>query len=565
MTSPVVRVRFAPSPTGYLHIGGARTALFNWLFARQQGGQFVLRIEDTDSERSKPELIDVIFRALEWLGLDWDGTPVHQSERGGLYTDAIAKLLADGTAYWCDCTPDDVKARAEARGGQPGYDGHCRERGLGPGEGHVVRFHVPDEGTTAFDDVIRGHVSFENANLEDFVIQRSNGTPMFHLANAVDDAEQGITHVVRGEDLINVTPKVLLIRDALGTTGELTFAHLPLIVNEKRQKLSKRRDDVSVGDYIDRGYLPEAMVNYLATLGWGAPDGIEIRPLPEIVELFRLEDVNSSGAFFDVKKLQHFNGEYIRELSIPQFVSTSTRWLFDDTPWPAERFDVATFEVMAPLVQERVKLLSEVPGYVDFLFLPDAADRRRLVGEGLREGPRARRRRARPRRRRASPSASGTAPPSRSPSSPTRRSTASPRARSRRPSASRSPAAPSARPCSSRSRSSAATRPSGASPPPAPGSDAGPAPHLTHAALVLPHRRGTGRARRALRRAHLRPGVVGLALERHGEGLGDRGDGRGPVERRALTGAGRPARPRRGALRGRRGPADRGHRRQAGR
>lgn len=372
MTSPVVRVRFAPSPTGYLHIGGARTALFNWLFARQQGGQFVLRIEDTDSERSKPELIDVIFRSLEWLGLEWDGTPVHQSERGEMYAAAIASLLADGSAYWCDCTPDDVKARAEARGGQPGYDGHCRGRGLGAGEGRVVRFHVSDEGTTAFDDVIRGHVSFENANLEDFVIQRSNGTPMFHLANAVDDADQGITHVVRGEDLINVTPKVLLIREALRTPGELTFAHLPLIVNEKRQKLSKRRDDVSVGDYIDRGYLAEAMVNYLATLGWGAPDGIEIRPLPEIVELFRLEDVNSSGAFFDVKKLQHFNGEYIRELSIPQFVSKSTRWLYDETPWPTERFDVATFEVLAPLVQERVKLLSEVPGYVDFLFLPNA-------------------------------------------------------------------------------------------------------------------------------------------------------------------------------------------------
>lgn len=371
MTSPVVRVRFAPSPTGYLHIGGARTALFNWLFARQQGGQFVLRIEDTDSERSKPELIDVIFQSLEWLGLDWDGTPVHQSERGDLYSAAIGKLLADGTAYWCDCTPEETKARAEARGGQPGYDGHCRGRGLGPGEGRVVRFGVPDEGTTAFDDVVRGHVSFENANLEDFVIQRSNGTPMFHLANAVDDADQGITHVVRGEDLINVTPKVLLLRDALGAAGELTFAHLPLIVNEKRQKLSKRRDDVSVGDYIDRGYLAEAMVNYLATLGWGPPDGIEIRPLAEIVELFRLEDVGSSGAFFDVKKLQHFNGEYIRDLSVPQFVSRSTRWLFDETPWPSERFDVATFEVLAPLVQERVKLLSEVPGYVDFVFLPD--------------------------------------------------------------------------------------------------------------------------------------------------------------------------------------------------
>jgi glutamyl-tRNA synthetase len=386
VTPDPVRVRFAPSPTGYLHIGGARTALFNWLFARQQGGQFVLRIEDTDTERSRPELIDVIFQALEWLGLDWDGSPVHQSERSELYAAAIEKLLADGSAYWCDCTPDAAKARAEQRGGPPGYDGFCRDRGLGPGEGHVVRFRVPDEGTTAFDDVIRGHVSFENANLEDFVIQRSNGTPMFHLANAVDDADQGISHVIRGEDLINVTPKVLLLRDALHITDALTFAHLPLIVNEKRQKLSKRRDDVSVGDYIDRGYLAEAMVNYLATLGWGAPDGIEIRPLPEIVELFRLADVGSSGAFFDVKKLQHFNGEYIRNLSVPQFVTSSTRWLFDEPPWPPERFDVATFEVLAPLVQERVKLLSEVPGYVDFVFAPeptiDEASWQKVMGKG---------------------------------------------------------------------------------------------------------------------------------------------------------------------------------------
>jgi len=365
-------VRFAPSPTGYLHIGGARTALFNWLFARRVGGQFLLRIEDTDTERSRPELIDIIFRSLEWLGLDWDGTPVHQSERGHLYADAVARLLDSGNAYWCDCTPDDVRARAEARGGTPGYDGHCADRGLQEGvsdRGLVVRFRVPDEGITEFDDLIRGHVAFENAVLEDFVIQRSNGTPMFHLANAVDDAEQHITHVVRGEDLINVTPKVLLLREALGIDGKLLFAHLPLIVNEKRQKLSKRRDDVSVGDYIDRGYLAEAMVNYLATLGWGPSDGIEIRPLAEIVALFRLEDVSKSGAFFDVKKLQHFNGEYIRALSVPQFVGRSTRWLFEDTPWPAEAFDVARFEYLAPLVQERVKVLSEVPGYVDFVFL----------------------------------------------------------------------------------------------------------------------------------------------------------------------------------------------------
>ncbi len=440
MTSPVVRVRFAPSPTGYLHIGGARTALFNWLFARQQGGQFVLRIEDTDSERSKPELIDVIFRSLEWLGLDWDGEPVHQSERGELYAAAIATLLADGAAYWCDCTPDAVKARAEARGGQPGYDGHCRARGLGPGEGHVVRFAVPDEGVTAFDDIIRGHVSFENANLEDFVIQRSNGTPMFHLANAVDDADQGITHVVRGEDLINVTPKVLLLREALAAPGHLTFAHLPLIVNEKRQKLSKRRDDVSVGDYIDRGYLSEAMVNYLATLGWGAPDGVEIRPLPEIVELFRLEDVNSSGAFFDVKKLQHFNGEYIRALSVP-----AVREPVD--PVALRRAAVAG----RPL--RRRHLRGHGPARAGAgeaavrgarlrrLPLPGGAgDRRGLLGEGDGEGRRSRRRRPRPRRPALRRSASGTWRPSRSPCSPTPRSTASRRARSRPPCASPSPA-----------------------------------------------------------------------------------------------------------------------------
>ena len=371
VTSSGVRVRFAPSPTGYLHIGGARTALFNWLFARRLGGDFVLRIEDTDGERSRPELIDVIFQALEWLGLDWDGTPVHQSERGHLYSAAIEKLLADGSAYWCACSSDEVKSRAEARGGTPGYDSHCRTLELGPGDGRVVRFAVPDDGTTAFDDLIRGHVSFENANLEDFVVQRSNGSPMFHLANAVDDADQGITHVIRGEDLINVTPKVLLLREALGAPGELIFAHLPLIVNEKRQKLSKRRDDVSVGDYIERGYLPEAMVNYLATLGWGPSDGIEIRPLAEIVAMFDIADVGKSGAFFDVKKLQYFNGEYIRALSVPQFVSRSTRWLFDDAPWDPERFDIATFEVLAPLVQERVKLLAEVPDYVDFVFAAD--------------------------------------------------------------------------------------------------------------------------------------------------------------------------------------------------
>lgn len=329
----------------------------------------MLRIEDTDTERSRRELIEVIYRALEWLGIDWDGEPVHQSDRMDLYQDAARRLYESGFAYACDCTPDDVKARAAERGGKPGYDGHCRDRGLKPAAGKVLRFRTPDEGTTAFDDVIRGHISFENADLEDFVIVRSNGVPMFLVANTVDDADMGITHVIRGEDLINVTPKVLLMRRALGIEGVPVFAHLPLIVNEKRQKLSKRRDDVSVGDYMERGYLPEAMANYLATLGWGPHDGVEIRPMPEILTMFRLEDVNKAGAFFDVKKLNHFNGEYIRALSTPEFINRSTHWLFDKAPWPADRFDAIAFERLASSVQERVEVLSEVPGYVDFVFL----------------------------------------------------------------------------------------------------------------------------------------------------------------------------------------------------
>ena len=376
--TPAVRTRFAPAPTGYLHLGGARTALFNWMFARHHGGEFRLRIEDTDTERSRPELIDVIFRVLDWLGLDWDGDVVRQSERGVLYADAVARLLDGGHAYWCACTPDEVKARAEDRGGPPGYDAHCRQLDLGPGDGRVVRFAVPDEGATGWDDVIRGPISFANADLEDFVVQRSSGAPLFLVANAVDDPDMGITHVVRGEDLINVTPKVLLLRHALGITDDPVFAHLPLIVNERRQKLSKRRDDVSVGDYINRGFPSEAMVNYLALLGWGPPDGVEERPLAEMVALFDLASVSKSSAAFDVAKLEHLSGDKIRALDLPTFVDRSLPWLTGEAagevtdpgspPWEPEAFDMERFAALAPLVQERVRRFDEVPGYVAFLF-----------------------------------------------------------------------------------------------------------------------------------------------------------------------------------------------------
>jgi glutamyl-tRNA synthetase len=346
--SSSARVRFAPSPTGYLHLGSARAALFNWLAARHMGGTFLLRIEDTDKDRSRPELIDVIYEGLEWLGLDWDEEPLHQSSRDEAHQEAIEALLRDDLAY------DDEGA---------------------------VRFRVPtDGGATSWDDLIRGEISVEHANIEDFVIRRSDGSPTFFLANASDDAHMGITHVIRGEDLINVTPKYLLLRRAMGIEGpDPEFAHMPLIVNEQRKKLSKRRDDVSLMDYRDRGFLARAMVNYLALLGWGPPDGQEVRLDPLSLTdgfptMFDIADVSSSPAFFDVKKLLFVNGEHLRalpldtldELSQPYLVSSSVGEAYGADPANRERF-----RQLLPEVQTRVETLSEVPGYVDFLFVDE--------------------------------------------------------------------------------------------------------------------------------------------------------------------------------------------------
>jgi glutamyl-tRNA synthetase len=358
-----MRVRFAPSPTGYLHVGGGSTALANWMFARQQGGQFLLRIEDTDTERNRPELTDNILEMLDWLGLHWDGEPVHQSDRSDLYRAAADKLVAAGHAYYCECTTEEVQARNRAAGGKPGYDGFCRDRGLEPGPGRALRFRAPDEGTTSFADLIRGDISVDNATIEDFVLLRSNGTPTFLLANIVDDADMRITHVLRGEEHLNGTPKYLLLSDALGLDYRPVFAHLPLLVNEQRKKLSKRRDDVSVADYKARGFLPEAMRNYLALLGWGPPDGVEVRPIEEMIELFRIEDVNSAPALFDIKKLTHVNGEWIRRIDVADFVERANEFVLDDD----ER---AALAVLAPLAQERVKVLDELSEYFDWVHGP---------------------------------------------------------------------------------------------------------------------------------------------------------------------------------------------------
>lgn len=359
------RVRFAPSPTGYLHVGGARTALFNWLFARASGGVFLLRIEDTDRERNRPELTDAILESLQWLELRWDGEPVHQSDRLDVYQGAADKLLADSHAYWCDCMPEQVQERARLRGGPPGYDGFCRERHLEPGDGRALRFLTPDVGETSFDDVVRGCVAFGNATLEDFVILRSNGTPTFLLANLVDDTAMGITHVIRGEEHVNGTPKYLLLADALGVTRRPVFAHLPLLVNEQRKKLSKRRDDVAVGDYRARGFLPEAMRNYLALLGWGPADGVEVRPISEIVEQFRLEDVTPSPAFFDIKKLLSINAAWIRTLDADEFVRRAEPFLAGGEP---ARDALASLAID---VRDRVRTLDEAGPMIDFLYLDE--------------------------------------------------------------------------------------------------------------------------------------------------------------------------------------------------
>ena len=367
-----VRVRFAPAPTGFLHVGSARSALFNWLHARHHGGTFILRIEDTNAELATPEYYEAVTRPLEWLGIDWDEGPLYQSQRNQLYLEAIDALVASGRGYHCDCSRDDIERRNAETGFKGGYDGHCRTRDVAHGDGVTVRFRTPDDGQTVVDDLIRGRVSFDNAEFEDFVVRRGNGTPVFLVANAVDDADMGITHVVRGEDLLNTTPKVLLLWQALGYGDPPTYAHLPLLVGEDRKKLSKRKHSVALADFEAQGFLPEAMANYLALLGWGPPDEVEVRPMAEIIELFDLADVNKAPAFFDMKKLEHINGEYIRALTTAELIDALEPWLGDSAPWPAERFDAGVLAAVVPHVQERLRRLSDVVPLVDWLFLDEA-------------------------------------------------------------------------------------------------------------------------------------------------------------------------------------------------
>ncbi|MER7502973.1 glutamate--tRNA ligase [Nonomuraea pusilla] len=357
-----LRVRFAPSPTGMFHVGGARTALYNWALAEQSGGTFVLRIEDTDASRNRPEWTEGIISALDWIGINgshpaFEG-PYFQSAYEPQHREAVAKLLADGLAYYCDCTREQLVARTGSE--HRGYDGHCRERGLTAG---AVRFRTPDEGVTVVEDVIRGRVEFPNDAQEDFVIARSDGSPLYVLANAVDDITQNITHVIRGEEHLGNAAKQELLWPALGAKAPV-WAHLPVIVNEQRKKLSKRRDKVALEAYRAEGYLAEAMVNYLMLLGWGPGDDREIMPWSEMMPLFRLDSVNSSSAFFDEKKLRAFNGEYIRALPLETFEERCAPYL--EASWDRE-----LFSKLAPLAQTRLTVLSEIRQNVDFLFLEE--------------------------------------------------------------------------------------------------------------------------------------------------------------------------------------------------
>ncbi len=353
-----VRTRFAPSPTGHLHIGGARTALFCWLLARHHGGEFFLRIEDTDLERSKQEYTDSILASMRWLGLDWDGELVYQTQRTDEYNAAVEKLLATGHAYWCSCTPEEVDAmreEAKAKGEKPRYNGCCRHKNVGPGAGHCVRLRLPDSGKVSFDDMVKGLIVVDVNELDDMIIRRSDGMPTYNMAVVVDDNGMGITHVMRGDDHISNTPRQILIYNALGL--ELPrFGHVPMILGPDRQKLSKRHGARATIEYEQDGLLPEALVNYLVRLGWSHGDQ-EIFGLEELIKLFDGTSLNAAASAFDPDKLQWLNAHYLRALA-PQDLAARVLPFVQKLGF--EDMNVAKLTPMVPLFAERAANLVEL-------------------------------------------------------------------------------------------------------------------------------------------------------------------------------------------------------------
>lgn len=363
--------RFAPSPTGYLHVGGARTAIFSWLLARSQGGKFLLRIEDTDRERSTPEATQAILEGMAWLGLSHDGELVYQSERGHIHNAAVDAMLEAGTAYWCECTPEEVEAmreKARAEGRKPKYDGRCRERGLGPGPGRVVRLKAPLDGATSYDDMVKGPISVANEEMDDLILRRSDGSPTYNLAVVVDDSDMGVTHVLRGEDHISNTPRQIQIYRALGLATP-RFGHVPMILGPDKKKLSKRHGATAVVEYDAQGILPEAMLNYLARLGWSHGDQ-EIFSREDLVRSFTIENLGTSAAVFDMDKLLWLNSHFIKESS-PERLADMLPRHFEALSLPVPERE-ALLRVI-PHYQPRAKTLVEFVRNSAFFFVADDA------------------------------------------------------------------------------------------------------------------------------------------------------------------------------------------------
>jgi glutamyl-tRNA synthetase len=388
-----VRVRFAPSPSGDLHVGNVRTALYDWAYARHTGGTFVFRIEDTDRARVTEENVNAAVESLRWLGLDWDEGPevggpygpYRQSERMDLYAEWTQRFLQNGDAYLCFCTQDELAERRErqrAEGRPPGYDGHCRDLTeeqvaayRAEGRTPVVRFRMPG-GVTTFDDLIRGEVSFDHAHVPDFVLVRADGYPLYTLAVAVDDVLMRITHVLRGDDLLSSTPRQMAVYRAMGIPTENfpAFGHLPFVMGSDNTKLSKRNGEASIAWYRQQGFLPEAVCNYLALLGWSIGGDREEFTLEEMTAAFDIRRVNANPARFDIRKLEAINGDKIRALSGTDFVARLTPFLHTaglvaDPPTPEE---ARVLDAAAPLVQERIPRLTEAVDLISFLLVDDA-------------------------------------------------------------------------------------------------------------------------------------------------------------------------------------------------
>jgi glutamyl-tRNA synthetase len=388
LESRPVRVRFAPSPTGDLHVGNIRTALFGWAYARHTGGQFIFRIEDTDRERVTDEYIQAAQDTLKWLGLAWDEGPeiggkygpYLQSQRLDIYAEWAAKFLAQGDAYHCYCSSQELEARREAQKAAnmaPGYDGKCRAISgddlaeyESEGRAPVLRMRMPD-GSTTFTDAIRGDVTFDHNFVPDFVLVRGDGSPLYTLAVAIDDILMKVSHVLRGEDLLSSTPRQIRVYQAMGVSIDQypIFAHLPFVMGQDNAKLSKRNGEVSIAWYRERGFLPEAICNYLALLGWSPGDDRENITMAELTELFTVERVHSSPARFDMKKLEAINGDKIRKLTIDELLNRVKPFLIGDGVISGSSEELEVVKSALPIIQERIATLAEVSAMLKFLFV----------------------------------------------------------------------------------------------------------------------------------------------------------------------------------------------------